>query len=134
MARGFRYSVIPATAALAAFFLVLPITGSDSVVRMVGEPGTFAFEPATIRIEPGERIGFSNESGSTHTAECVACPWATGDVQPQDLRMVAFNEVGSFEFRCRYHPEMTGIVGVGTEPVAPDPAPDPAPPGLIPPG
>lgn len=125
--RGLRTSVIPATVALAAFFLVLQVTGGDTVVRMTGELGSFSFDQQAIRIEPGQRIAFQNDTQVTHTAECVSCPWASGDVQPADLRLVAFDEVGAFEFRCRYHPEMSGVIGVGTEPVAPDPTPDPAP-------
>jgi plastocyanin len=115
---GRKASVIPVMAALAALFLVLPSTGADATITITGEPGAWRFEPADLRIEPGQRVVFVNESGQTHTADCVGCPWSTGDVQPAESVFVPFPEESGFTFQCRYHPEqLQGVLRVGDAPV-----------------
>jgi plastocyanin len=117
MGRGLRYSILPAVAALSAFFVVLPTTGADARIKIVDAGAGWAFSPATVRVEPGARIAFVNQTGVTHAADCDACPWTSGDVEPGQTRMVTFpSEIGS-GFHCRYHPElMTGSLTVGTPP------------------
>jgi len=124
MARGMRNSIIPTVAALAALFIVLPKTGAGAEVVMVGDTGAWRFEPAELRIEVGARVAFVNQTGVTHTADCVGCPWSAGDVQPEQTRTVVFRTDGAFQYGCRYHPDlMAGILIVGAPPPSPPPSP-----------
>jgi plastocyanin len=126
MAKGMRYSIIPTVAALAALFIVLPKTGAGAEVTMIGDTGAWRFEPAALEVEPGARVAFVNETGATHTADCVGCPWSTGDVQPEQTRTVVFRTEGVYPFGCRYHPDlMTGTLIVGTPPPGSSPSPSP---------
>jgi plastocyanin len=106
-------SFVPVTAALAAFFLVLPSTGADATVRIVEQDQGWAFEPQAASVEPGARVAFRNLTRVTHTADCVECPWRSGDVQPGEIAFVPLGTAGTFDYRCRYHPEfMTGQITV----------------------
>ena len=130
MGRRLLTSAIPVAAAFAAFFLVLPKTGADMTVLMQGETAPYRYDQVSIEVEPGTRIAFTNDSSVTHTADCVDCPWSTGDVQPGETAYVTFSSDLRAQFRCRYHPaEMAGSIVVGNPPAAPSPEPEPVPTG-----
>lgn len=132
--RGVRFSILPAVGALAAFFMVLPQTGGDATVEMVRARGSWRFDPQEIRVDLGERIAFVNDSSVTHTATCTSCAgdaWDTGDVQPGQTKLLAFEETKSYLFACRYHGQVQGMTGqltVGDAP--PPPSPSPSTPGI----
>lgn len=121
MGRWFR-SLVPAVAALAAVFIVLPQGGGDATVHMVAAGDGWGFRPATVRLEPGGRVAFVNDTGVTHTATCSGCPWDTGDVQPGQTVLLPFLDTAAYRFACDYHGGlgMTGelLVGSGTLPAA----------------
>jgi plastocyanin len=136
MRKGLRVSIFPAVAALAALFIVLPQRGADATIEMVGSTGAWRFQPAgPLRVDPGDRVAFSNDSRVTHTATCVAtgdqtgaCPWDSGDVQPGQTVFVTLpDDEALYTFACRYHGrqlQMAGTIdttaGSGTSP-APSP-------------
>lgn len=126
-----RVSILPALACLAAFFAFLPRTGADATVRIIRSTDGFIFEPASIAVDPGQRIAFVNESKVTHTATCVGCPkgstFDTGDVQPGQTIFATFPREGRFGYRDRYHPEATGVVVAGNPPPEPAPSRSPSP-------
>lgn len=123
MARATRVSILPAVAALAALFIVLPITGANATVVIAGTAPEWRYEPTQATIAVGERFAFRNETGVTHTADCVGCPWRSGDIQPGQTTFLPFEEDASFEYRCRYHPEvLVGRLTVGEG--GPLPAPE----------
>jgi len=127
MARTSRFSIVPAAAALAALFIVLPQGGADAEVGMTGTAEAWVFSPASVEIEPGDRVAFINETSVTHSATCEGCPWDAGDVQPGETVMVTFDEEVSSRFFCRYHGAGQGMVGqllVG-DAAPPGPAPTP---------
>lgn len=129
MGRGWRYSIVPALGALAAVFLVLPTTGADATVTIAEvEGGAWAYEPAELSVAVGDRIAFTNETEVTHTANCLDCPWKTGDIQPGQTKMVTFIEDLRATFVCRYHSELlVGTLVVGNPgPAESAPGPSPA--------
>jgi len=131
-ARMIKGSILPALAALAALFIVLPTGGGDAEVTMVSvADGGWAFQPAEIEVDEGARIAFSNDSTVTHTATCVGCPWDTGDVQPGETVFLTFDDAARYQFFCRYHGStgaMTGQLTVGNPPAStPSPAAPPTP-------
>ena len=123
MARATKVSILPAVAALAALFIVLPTRSGDATVAIAGAGGEWRFEPAQVTIASGQLVAFRNETRVTHTADCVGCPWRSGDIQPGQTRLVAFDEDATFEYRCRYHPDvLVGRLTVGEG--GPLPVPD----------
>lgn len=129
MTRVPKGSLLPALAALAVLFIVLPRGGGDADVRMVAADAGWAFDPAQIEVSVGARVAFTNDGDVTHTATCVGCPWDTGDVQPGATAFLTFEEDARYQFFCRYHGAshgMTGVLVVG-EPTAPPEGATPSP-------
>ena len=119
-----RWSMLPVVVVTAALVMSLPRTGADAKIKIVSRDGGFAFESALVRIEPGQRIDFLNDTTQTHDVTCPGCPWE-GDIQPGQSKLVTFSEVRSYSFGCRYHGEKGQIV-VGDAPLSPEPTASPA--------
>ncbi len=104
MQKLIRYLWVPAVGAIAALFMVLPQTGGNVTVHIVGAQGHYRFEPSNIELRPGQRLEFINDTRETHTATCKGCGWDTGDIQPGQAIFKEFPTAGVFAFVCRYHP------------------------------
>lgn len=99
-------SSIPVIAALAAFFLVLPRGGADVTVRIVPDEAVWTFAPAQAEAPAGGRVAFRNLTDVTHTADCIECPWRSGDVAPGEIVFVPVGAAGAYTYQCRYHGEV----------------------------
>jgi plastocyanin len=113
-----RYSLFPAAVALAALFIVLPRTGADATIKFLGKEGSFHVSPTVLRVQPGARVGFENDTRFTHTATCGSCPkdaWDAGDIQPGETVYLTFDEAGSFTYVDRYNTGVIGQLVVGSE-------------------
>jgi plastocyanin len=100
----------------------VPVTGeipADSlVIEILDDDG---FTPSTLTVDPGQRVTFVNRHHDVHTA--TGSGFDTGDIPPGGTATVVLDEPGTFAFACRYHPEMTGSIGVrGPDGVVPPPA------------
>jgi plastocyanin len=124
MAKLLRIVGVPAFAAFSALFMVLPHGGGDATVRFSGAGPQWRIVPAEVRIDPGQRVAFANDTTETHTATCIGCGWDTGDVQPGQTVFITFRTAQSHAFACRYHRGEVGRLTVGD--VAPAPEPTPA--------
>ncbi len=123
-----RYSLLPAAIALAALFIVLPRTGADVTIKFLGSDPNFRLQPTTLRVEPGARVAFENDTRVTHTATCGTCAkdaWDTGDVQPGATVFLTFDDEGSFTYVCRYHTNLIGQLVVGGAEASPSASPSP---------
>lgn len=124
-----RVTLVPIVIATAAFFIVLPRSGGDATVRMVGSNGSFSFEPADIEAAEGARILFVNDTDATHTVTA-----STGgfdlEIQPGDSRFLELDGAGAYDFYCRFHGSsdgMTGTLQLGDAVAIPSTAPSAAP-------
>ncbi|HNB26309.1 MAG TPA: cupredoxin family copper-binding protein [Alphaproteobacteria bacterium] len=72
----------------------------------------FAFAPAEIRIEPGDIVVFVNRDLVPHTATAGDKSFDTGALRNGERKDIRFPESGTFPYRCRFHPHMTGTVQV----------------------
>lgn len=70
----------------------------------------FAFMPKTITIEKGTKLTWTNYDSSTHTVTADDDSWDSGNIQEGETWSKTFNELGTFEYYCTIHPEMTGKV------------------------
>lgn len=98
-----KISIIPAVAALAALFMVLPSRPTGVEVKMVAGQGRYRFVPDEVNIRVGQAVTFVNDSRATHTATCDGCPWDTGPLQPGQFRTLRFDAPMKVTFYCRYH-------------------------------
>lgn len=73
-------------------------------------PG-FKFQPATVTVQRGSKVRFSNASGTAHTATRNGS-FSTGRIKPGKAATVTFGSRGSFAYHCAIHPFMKGKVVV----------------------
>jgi plastocyanin len=74
---------------------------------------SFAFDPATARVEVGDSVTWRNAAGDpAHTATSDTGAWDSGDINPGGSRTITFATAGTFAYHCRYHPIMKGTVVV----------------------
>lgn len=128
MPRWIRYSLFPAAIAFSALFIVLPQTGADVTIKIVGSPTAPRFQPAVASVKPGARIAFENDTRATETVTCINCAaanaWDSGDIQPGQTVFVTLPRTpGQFDYGSRYDQNLIGrlLVGVGAE-VSPSPS------------
>jgi hypothetical protein len=71
----------------------------------------FAFEPATVTINVGDSVTWTNDGDAPHTATAEG-EFDTGILNSGESDSVTFNEAGEFDYICSVHPDMTGTVVV----------------------
>jgi plastocyanin len=70
----------------------------------------FAFKPATVKVERGSQLAFTNSSGATHTA--TGASFDTKRIAPGKSAAVRFKKAGTFAYHCKIHSFMKGKVVV----------------------
>lgn len=72
----------------------------------------FAFAPQSITIQVGSTVTWRNDGPSAHTATADDTSFSTGILKKGESRTATFNQVGSIDYICTLHPQMTGTVEV----------------------
>ena len=70
----------------------------------------FAFAPASLTINVGDRVTWRNSDSVTHTATAGA--FDTGDIDPGTSASVRFTKPGTYRYICTPHPSMKGTIRV----------------------
>lgn len=68
------------------------------------------FTPASVTVMQTGSILWVNNDQQVHTVTANDGSFDSGDIQPGGSFGLAFNVVGPHPYRCKYHPEMTGLV------------------------
>jgi plastocyanin len=76
----------------------------------------FAFEQPALTIPPGTTVTWTNTGAAPHTV--TGLPEDSGTIDPGQSFSFTFPEVGTFDYKCAFHPQMTGqvIVDASTPP------------------
>jgi plastocyanin len=104
-------SVLPRLSALvaAAALLALPIAAvaADQAVSISG----FAFHPASVTVNVGDTVTWTNNDGISHTATADdGSTFNTGAISSGASASATFNSAGTFAYHCTVHPSMHGTV------------------------
>jgi len=105
---------------LAAFLLVGALVGLANTTGGGGpaEPGTieiegFAFAPEGVTIDAGASLTWTNLDGTAHTVtQNGVALLDSPDLDTDDTYEVTFDEPGTYEYFCRFHPAMRARVTV----------------------
>jgi plastocyanin len=111
-----------AIAAIALAGATSAVLAADAAVSMAN----LAYDPATVTVNVGDSVTWSNADTVGHTATADGGSFDTGSISPGPSDSVTFTAAGSFPYHCTIHPQMTGTVVV--QGAAPTAAPTPAPP------
>jgi len=68
----------------------------------------FAFTPASIEVEAGDTVVFTNRDIAPHTATAIDGSWTTKDIASGKSEAVVVPAKGDGAFFCKYHIVMKG--------------------------
>ena len=83
------------------------------------EIADFAFSPATLTINIGDRVRWTNSDSVAHTATATNGSFDTGSIEPGEAASVRFTQPGTYRYACTPHPTMKGTIRFGQ----PEPSP-----------
>ncbi len=72
----------------------------------------FSFGPATVTVDVGDSVTWTNRDDVVHTATGSSGGFDTGDIEPGSSGGATFDQAGSFSYICKPHPFMKGTVVV----------------------
>ena len=72
----------------------------------------FAFKPATVTVNVGDTVTWTNEDTAPHTATASDGSFDTGSLKKGASGSHTFSKAGSFAYICTIHPNMKGTVVV----------------------
>jgi len=92
---------------------LLALSGSAvAATRSVTIAG-FAFDPATRTIAVGDKVTWTNNDGTGHTATANGGAFDTGTIAASGgSASVTFTTAGTYAYHCKIHPSMTGRIVV----------------------
>lgn len=70
----------------------------------------FAFEPALTGVAVGDTVTWTNYGAEHHTVTADDSSFNSGNLAPGESFSQTFAATGSFTYRCRIHPSMTGTI------------------------
>lgn len=83
----------------------------DSAEEKAVDIQDFAFSPAEISVEAGETVTWVNKDSVPHTV--TGENFSSGTLNSGESYSYTFNDEGTFEYKCSFHPQMTASVTVG---------------------
>jgi plastocyanin len=95
-------------AAAALLLLPLGVAAADQAVSISG----LAFHPATVTVNVGDTVTWTNNDGVSHTATADGGSFDTGTIGNGSSASETFNTAGTFAYHCTIHPTMQGSVVV----------------------
>lgn len=84
------------------------LTGEGTTVSTIDR----AFQPDDVEVSAGESVLWTNDDTEGHTVTAVDGAFNSGVMTVSDEFSVTFETVGTFDYFCAIHPEMTGTVNV----------------------
>ena len=72
----------------------------------------FAFQPAQIEIAVGTTVTWTNNDTVPHTSTATDGTWDSGNLDQRQSYSHTFDEAGTHDYVCLYHPNMRGTVVV----------------------
>lgn len=79
----------------------------------------FAFSPATLTVQVGDTVTWTNLDPVQHTATSTSGAFDSGLLDPDASYSVTFTQAGTYAYLCTPHPSMTGQVVVQAATAAP---------------
>jgi plastocyanin len=76
------------------------------------EISDFKYAPATVTVDAGTQLTWTNSDEAAHTATADDGSFDTGDLDRGDSKGVLLDEPGTYTYFCRFHPFMKATVEV----------------------
>ena len=72
----------------------------------------FAFSPASLTVEAGSTITWTNDQSSPHTITADDNSFDSGSIAQGEQFAQTFDTPGTFTYHCSIHPDMTATITV----------------------
>lgn len=72
----------------------------------------FKFDPVVLEVPVGATVTWENQDTAPHTATSDTGNWDTGKLTKSQKNSVKFDDAGTFEYYCLYHPHMKATIVV----------------------
>ena len=72
----------------------------------------FKFAPATLTVDKGAKVTFSNSDTAPHTATADDKSFDTGTLNKGDKKSVTLGKPGTYKYHCSFHAFMEGEIVV----------------------
>ncbi|MEN9936525.1 MAG: hypothetical protein RLZZ387_3104 [Chloroflexota bacterium] len=117
-----------AVAALIAVFALLPVVGAAPRAQETKTVSIkdFRFDPATITVNVGDTVTWTNGDTVPHTATATDTSFDSGRLNNGQSFSFTFDKAGTFDYVCAFHDTMMGKVEVREAAAAAAPAAAPA--------
>lgn len=112
-----RLMLIVASVAMATWMGAGAVLAADGSVSIAN----FAFDPATVTVNVGDSVTWTNNDSTAHTATAGGGSFDTGTIGAGQTATVTFDTAGTFAYLCSIHPQMAGTVVVQGAAVTPAP-------------
>ena len=66
----------------------------------------FAFAPATLTVQAGQTVTFSNDDAVAHSSTSDSGAWDSGELAPGQSFSVTLQQPGTYHYHCSVHPFM----------------------------
>ncbi len=87
-------------------------SGSGSVSIVGATPGAYAFSPASVTVQTGDTISWTNSSSAPEGHDVSGSGFDSGVLQQGQSYSHTFATAGTFSYICSIHPSMKGTVTV----------------------
>jgi len=78
-----------------------------------------AFDPATLNVQVGTTVRWTNNGKNVHTVTASDGKWDSGDLAAGATYSVTFSTPGTYKYYCKHHKNMEGSIVVGEPGKAP---------------
>jgi plastocyanin len=85
------------------------VSAADHAVAISG----FSYSPATITVDVGDTVTWTNSDAQAHTATANDGSFDTDAISNGTSRTITFSTSGTFAYHCEFHADMAGTVVVG---------------------
>ncbi len=113
-----RLMLVVASVAMATGMAAGAVLAADGSVSIAN----FAFDPATVTVNVGDGVTWTNDDSTAHTATAGDGAFDTGSIGAGQTATVTFDTAGTFAYVCSIHPQMAGTVIVQGAAATPAPA------------
>ena len=99
-------------AALAVALAPVGAAPARAATEHVVDIRDMAFAPGTLTIVAGDTVTWTNSDSMPHTATSEDDAFDSGNLDEGQSFSFTFTEPGTYQYRCDYHSEMTGVIVV----------------------
>ena len=123
--RAFSALLLVGALLLLAAMLLVAAPRAQAASTVSVEISNFSFQPASVTIQVGDTVTWTNLDSAAHTATDTGSGSLFDGVMNQgESFSYTFTQPGTFDYVCTFHPQMTGTVVVqgGSQGGSPPPA------------